>query len=198
MKPNIAETIIAVCGIIIALAALAISIIVYFDSKNTLKKSNKPFLQMKYVSKYKEEYKDRKIKEGEVPFKIYAFNLANEGIGAAYLKGFKIIVDDKQIWKWRLGDRRRTLDGWNLLLKELCKCDMEFKFYSGKLPFVLQPNSSEATIFIGGNDETLSILTHQNNINRYDVQGCYCSIFDDCFTFDDKNPPVNIESCEHF
>lgn len=39
MKPNIAETIIAVCGIIIALAALAISIIVYFDSKNTLKKA---------------------------------------------------------------------------------------------------------------------------------------------------------------
>ncbi|MFL6731727.1 MAG: hypothetical protein ACJ8EP_05225 [Sphingomicrobium sp.] len=114
-----------------------------------------------------------------------SFNLSNDGVGPARLEGMEFIY------------RGRPMSSPLQFLHECCGGDNKLALTTSGVGGVLRPGEKRTFISLAKNDVNAAIWNKLNNERwKVTLRTCYCSIFDDCWFFDNsKARPDAVEVC---
>lgn len=119
---------------------------------------------------------------------VITFNLANDGVGPARLKGLEFVY------------RGQKLNSPRQFLQLCCGDDPNnrVRFISGSVNGMLRPGERHDFIRLEKKPEN-EVLWEKLNVERWkvDVKACYCSIFDDCWVMEsaNKKDPTPVDEC---
>ena len=118
-----------------------------------------------------------------LPDQPYRRMVANEGVGPARIRDFRVLVDGHPVPTWNAAVKALTGSGEPALI-----------YSTVNRGSVLQPGASSTVLTLPPGPRATQFF--QNAQTRLAIIVCYCSIYDECWTADDrKDEPEPVRAC---